>query len=77
MSWQFLAFLAPLAATFLTYMAGYFNGNKTTITSALAGVAGAAATVDFTWLPVGIAGPLAAGLGLSAVLANTVFTERV
>ena len=72
----YLAFFLPLFATGAVYMIGRFAGSKTTINSALLMILAGLETMDFTWLPAGTIAPLATGLALSALLSNTLLTER-
>ena len=77
MIWQAVAFFGPIAATMAVWGLGLFPGKKTNINSVTILLLGGMETADFSWLPVGVAAPLATGLALSALLSNTVLTERI
>lgn len=77
MIWQAVAFFGPIAATVGIWGLGLFPGKKTNLNSFFIIMLGGMETADFSWLPIGVAAPLATGLALSALLSNTVLTERI
>ena len=72
----YIAFLAPLLATLAVWLFGVFSGYKTNMNSGFLAIVAGLETMDFTWLPDGVVAPLATGLALSALLSNTLLTER-
>ena len=72
----YFAFLVPLGITGGVYAFGRLSGSKTNINTGLLAVLAGMETMDFTWLPEGVVAPMATGLALSALLSNTLMTER-
>lgn len=72
----YVAFLAPLLATLAVWLLGVFAGYKTNFNSGFLVIIAGLETMDFTWLPDGIVAPLATGFAISALLSNTLLTDR-
>ncbi len=73
----YLVFFIPIILTLVIYALDKFNGWKTNLNSFSVALIGGYATLDLSWLPVGIVAPLATGFAVSALLSNTLLTKRV
>ena len=72
-----IAFMAPIAAIIVLWFLPTMNGKKTTLSSAIAAIVAGAQSMDFSFLPVETSAALVSGCAISALLSNTLLTERV